>query len=98
MTEFGISTDIIVSLLRKASGPICVTVFTGTIEGYNIYKNSDLTKQVQSHPESIEYVNNIKQALDSCLKENCGDIKILQYDPSKRFINDIRRGQPFVKK
>ncbi len=72
--------------------------FHGVVDGYSIYKNKELTQLVEGHEKSKEYVNNIKNTLQDCLKEFSGDIYALRYYPPMRFVVNDRLSLPFVKK
>jgi len=86
-----IITDMINHFMLESSNN-----FTGTIDGYSVYKNSSLTRQVQDHSQSTTYVNNIKNTLEKCLKQNSGNLIALEYDPSKRFDYNLRKQHTFI--
>gem|GEM_PF-2995896 len=72
--------------------------FMGTVDGYSIYKNSNLTAKVNAHENSTSYTNSVKTALNACLTQNNGSLSTLEYNPELRYNPSLRDYHPFVAK
>ena len=70
--------------------------FTGEIDSYNVYENSDLINAVVSHPNTTEYVNEFVSRLSTFINNNSGVIDNLIYDENLWIYPNQRDAHPVV--